>query len=62
MQAYDSIDYNIQQLSIHQLGWSICTTAAIVATIISFIIIYRHAINYNKASRCDNIITANVEN
>ncbi|KAI8054585.1 organic solute transporter Ostalpha-domain-containing protein [Syncephalis plumigaleata] len=50
MQAYDSIDYNIERLSMHQLGWGICTSAAIIATIISFAAIYRHAINYNKAT------------
>ncbi|RKP24024.1 organic solute transporter Ostalpha-domain-containing protein [Syncephalis pseudoplumigaleata] len=33
MLAYDSIDYSVRRLQLHQLGWGVCTVAAIIAIV-----------------------------
>ncbi|KAI9592777.1 organic solute transporter Ostalpha-domain-containing protein [Syncephalis fuscata] len=56
MQVHDSIHFYTSRLTMHQFGWGVCAVAALIATTISFITIYRHAINYNKPSQQRYII------
>ncbi|KAG0124822.1 organic solute transporter Ostalpha-domain-containing protein [Tuber indicum] len=46
----------VGNLNLHTLGWIICGACAIIATIISFFLIFRHATHYTKPNEQKHII------